>query len=122
MRAWVIDDFNGIDRLNSIDVPDPVAQRGEIILELHYAALNPADRYLAEGQYPAKPPLPHILGRDGIGTVVAVGEGVREPGVGEQRAIRRGTVGVERAGTFAQRVAVPAEGLIEIPNGCSNEE
>jgi hypothetical protein len=31
-------------------------QREEVLLRLTRAALNPADRYLAEGQYPAKPP------------------------------------------------------------------
>jgi NADPH2:quinone reductase len=82
-----------------------------------YAALNPADRYLAQGEYPAKPPLPHILGRDGTGTIVATGPGVEGHPVGEKRAILRGEVGVSRWGTFAQLVATPAESLIEIPDG-----
>jgi len=30
-------------------------------------ALNPADAFLAQRMYPAKPPLPHILGRAGVG-------------------------------------------------------
>ena len=101
MKAWLLDDFSGLDRLRLAAAPEPVAQPGEAVLELRYAALNPADRYLAEGQYPAKPPLPHILGRDGIGTVTQVGAGVTYVKVGDQRAILRGAVGVDRAGTFA---------------------
>jgi NADPH2:quinone reductase len=84
--------------------------------------LNPADRYLAEGQYPAKPPLPHILGRDGIGTVVQVGAGASGVRVGDRRIILRGDVGVKRAGTFAQRVSVPEANLVEMPPGWSEQE
>jgi NADPH2:quinone reductase len=122
MKAWLIDNFSGIERLHLGDVPDPIAQPNEAILEIHYAALNPADRYLAERQYPAKPTLPHILGRDGMGTVIQVGTGVTQPRVGERQAILRGAVGVDRPGTFAQRVAVPIENLVEIPAGWTDQE
>jgi NADPH2:quinone reductase len=104
------------------DQPDPAPQEHEAVLELRYAALNPADRYLAEGQYPAKPPLPHILGRDGIGTVVQVGAGASGVRVGDRRIILRGDVGVKRAGTFAQRVSVPEAHLVEMPPGWSEQE
>jgi len=122
MRAWLIDDLNGIGGLRLAAVPDPVPQRDEVILQLHYAALNPADRYLAESMYPAKPPLPHILGRDGLGTVVEVSNGVQVVRVGDRRAILRGDLGGNRPGTFAQRVAVPAQDLVEIPAGWSEAE
>jgi NADPH2:quinone reductase len=122
LKAWLLDEFAGIGHLRVAALPDPVAQEHEAVLELQYAALNPADRYLAEGQYPAKPPLPHILGRDGIGTVVQVGPGVSDPRVGDQRVILRGDVGVNRAGTFAQRVSVPEAHLVELPAGWSEQE
>jgi len=122
MRAWLIDELNGIGGLRLAEAPDPVPQPDEVILQVHYAALNPADRYLAENQYPAKPRLPHILGRDGVGTVVAVGSGVAGVRVGDRRAILRGEVGGNRPGTFAERVAVPAQDLVEIPAGWSEPE
>ena len=67
MKAWLLDNFSGIDSLRLAEIPDPKPGAGEVLLELVLAAQNPADRYLAEGQYPAKPPLPHVLGRDGVG-------------------------------------------------------
>ena len=117
-----MDDYKGIAGLRLADAPDPLPQPDEVILQLHYAALNPADAYLAENLYPAKPQLPHILGRDGVGTVVAVGSGVRDVRVGDRRAILRGEVGINQPGTFAQRVAVPAQNLVEIPSGWSEQE
>ena len=68
-----MDDFKGIGGLRLAAAPKPIPQPDEVILQVHYAGLNPADAYLAEKQYPAKPRLPHILGRDGMGTVVEVG-------------------------------------------------
>ena len=79
MRAWLIDELTGIDRIHLGEIPDPVPQSGEAILQIRFAALNPADRYLAERQYPAKPTLPHILGRDGMGTVIGLATGVDRP-------------------------------------------
>ena len=122
MIAWLLDDLRGIDSLRLARVPDPQPGPGEVVLRLYFAALNPADRYLAEGQYPARPPLPHVLGRDGAGDVVSVGEGVENIRVGDSFAILRGDVGVNRWGTFAQLVAVPVQSLVEIPNGWSKDK
>ena len=122
MKAWLLDRFDGISNLRLADVPDPTPGPGEVVLEVEYAALNPADRYLAEGQYPARPPLPHILGRDAVGTVKSIGAGVSGLAVGDRRIVLRGETGVSRAGTFAQRVAVSADYLVEVPAGWSKTE
>ncbi len=122
MKAWLLDELTGIERLRLAEVPDPTPQRGEVILQVQYAGLNPADRYLAERQYPAKPSLPHILGRDGMGTVVSAGPDVSNVRPGQKRAILRGDVGGDRWGTFAEKVAVPADYLVEIPQGWSETE
>ena len=122
MKAWLIDDFKGLGGLRLAEVPDPVPRPDDAILQVHQAALNPADRYLAENQYPAKPALPHILGRDGLGTVVQLGGEVKDVRVGDCRAILRSAVGVNRPGTFAQLVAVPAQDLVEVPAGWSEPE
>jgi NADPH:quinone reductase len=122
MKGWLLDKFAGIGHLRITDLPDPVPQEREVVLEVHYAALNPADRYLAEGQYPAKPLLPHILGRDAVGTVVGVGGGISGTREGDRRVILRGDVGVNRPGAFAERVSVPEEQLVQMPAGWSEQE
>ena len=122
MKAWLLDSLAGIKTLRLADAPDPVPGAGEVVLNVHFAALNPADRYLAEGQYPAKPTFPHILGRDAVGTVAAVGPGVNEVKVGDRRTVLRGEMGVNRAGTFAEKVVVPVESLVEAPSDWSEQE
>jgi NADPH2:quinone reductase len=122
MKAWLLDELSGLERLRLAEAPDPVPQPGEAILQVHYAALNPADRYLAERQYPAKPTLPHILGRDGMGTIAQVGGGTSGLSAGNQRLLLRSEVGINRPGTFAERVAVAAGSLVEVPPGWSEPE
>jgi len=122
MKAWVLDHLTGISHLRLAELPDPVPGEGEVVLAPHYAALNPADRYLAEGQYPAKPSLPHILGRDAMGTVVQLGPGASDTRVGDRRLILRSEVGINRPGTFAQLVSVAVSHLVELPAGWTGQE
>lgn len=113
MKAWLLDSLAGVDSLRLGDVPAPAASGDHVLLNLQYAALNPADRYLAEGHYPARPRFPHILGRDGLGTIA---------GTGKKMIVLRGETGVSAPGTFAQQAAVPAENLVEVPDGWTDQE
>jgi NADPH:quinone reductase len=122
MRAWLIDSFEGVEKLRLTEVPDPKPGPGEALLRVRYAALNPADAFLAKAQYPAKPPLPHVLGRDGVGDVLAVGSGVSNVAVGDTAGILRCDVGVETWGTLAEKTVVCAASLAKIPDGWSLEE
>jgi NADPH:quinone reductase-like Zn-dependent oxidoreductase len=60
------------------DFADPVAQAGEVLVEIHAASVNAADWKMRSGNYPTKVPLPHIPGRDFSGVVLALGEGARD--------------------------------------------
>jgi NADPH2:quinone reductase len=123
MKAWLLRGYDGIGSLYlAMDHPTPEAAAGEVVIRLEYAGLNPADRYLAERAYPAKPSFPHILGRDGAGVVHAVGEGEKRWKVGDPVTILRGDAGVDRPGTFAQFVAVPGDRLAVVPDGWSMAE
>ncbi len=124
MKAWLWDGLAGMDHLSLTEAPDPVPKEGEVVMEVHCAALNPADRMMAERRYPypVDPPLPHVLGRDGVGTVVQVGEGVKDVHAGDQRVLLRSDVGLFRWGTFAEQVSIPAVNLAEIPAGWTEEE
>jgi len=122
MRAWLMDSYKGVEKLRLGEVPDPQPGPGQALLEMKFAALNPADAFLAQGMYPAKPPLPHILGRDGVGKVIAVGVGVENVKVGDTVGILRSDAGVEVWGTLADKTVIPAASLAAIPNAWSLEE
>lgn len=122
MRAWLIDSFDGVEKLRLGDAPDPQPGPKDVLLRLQFAALNPADAFLAEAMYPAKPALPHILGRDGVGEVIAAGSGVSHLKVGDTVGVLRCDVGVEVWGTLADKVVVPAASVAPPPAGWSLEQ
>jgi NADPH2:quinone reductase len=122
MKAWLLEQIGSLDHLKLAEAPEPVAGAGQAVLEVEFAAINPADHYLALGQYPARPTLPHILGRDGIGTVIAVGPGADGVALGDRRLLLRSEIGVNLPGTLAERVAVPVESLVVPPEGWTAEQ
>jgi NADPH2:quinone reductase len=122
MRAWLMDSYEGVGQLRLAEIGDPQPGPGQVLLDLRFASLNPADAFLAKAQYPAKPSLPHVLGRDGVGVVAAVGANVATPRVGETVGILRCAAGVTTWGTLAEKVVVPAESLASLPAGWSAEE
>jgi NADPH2:quinone reductase len=122
MRAWLIHSFEGTEKLQLSEVADPQPGSGEVLLKIRFAALNPADAFLARALYPAKPPLPHVLGRDGVGDVLAVGPGVDNVRVGDTVGVLRCDVGVSTWGTLAEKTAVPADSVAKVPQGWTLEE
>ena len=122
MRAWLMESYDGVEKLRLTEVADPVPAPGEVLIKLDYAALNPADAFLAQRMYPAKPAMPHVLGRDGVGTVVAVGAGVTKPRINDYVGILRCDAGVECWGTLAELVKVPAVSVAPLPQGWQPEE
>jgi len=122
MRAWFMDAYDGVDRLRLGETEDPVPGANQILLGVQFAALNPADAFLSQAMYPAKPKLPHILGRDGAGEVLAVGAGVSNVRPGDTAGILRCDVGVDSWGTLAEKVVVWSDSVIRPPQGWSLEE
>src|SRR3984957_8746450 len=122
MRAWFMDSFDGVEKWRLGDTPDPEAGPGQVLLRVRFAALNPADAFLAQPLYPAKPALPHILGRDGVGEVVGVRAGASNVNPGDTVGILRCDCGVEQWGTLAEKVIVSASSVAPPPAGWSKEQ
>jgi NADPH:quinone reductase len=122
MRAWLMDSYSGVENLRDGEVPDPQPGPGDVLLRNEFASLNPADAFLAQKLYPAKPALPHILGRDGVGEIVAVGEGVDPARVGEFVNILRCKAGVDTWGTLAEKTVISAASVAPVPMGWTHEE
>jgi NADPH2:quinone reductase len=122
MRAWLMDSYEGTDKLRMGEAPDPTPGQGEVLLKLRLAGLNPADAFLAKAMYPAKPSLPHILGRDGVGELVSAGGGVDNVRPGDMVGILRCEAGVNTWGTLAEFAVVPAASVVHVAKGWSLEE
>lgn len=113
MKAIVVRELGGPEKLVFDDVPEPEPGDGEVVVGVDAAGVNFIDTYQRTGLYEV--PLPFTPGSEGAGTVVAVGPGVEGPAIGERVAWSTGL------GSYAERVARPAESLIPLPDHISNE-
>jgi NADPH2:quinone reductase len=114
---------DGIDKVHLGEAPDPTPAAGQVVIDVIFAGLNPADRYLAENLYPAKPQgMPLILGRDGVGVVREVGPGVTRFNLGQKVHILHGFAGINFNGTFAEKLVVNVETLGAVPAGWTDEQ
>lgn len=113
MRAIQISETGGPEVLNPVDLPDPEPAPGEVVVEVGAAGVNYIDTYHRAGVYTM--PLPLVPGLEGAGRVVAVGEGVADVAVGDRVAWS------DTLGSYAERIAVPAEKAVPVPDGVSDE-
>lgn len=63
--------------------PLPAPTKGEVVVTVHYAPVNPADLNYLEGTYGKKAELPAVPGNEGAGIVLAVGQGVESVKAGD---------------------------------------
>jgi NADPH:quinone reductase len=111
MRAIFVSETGGPEVLTMGELPDPVPGPGQIVAQVAAAGVNFIDIYRRSGVYPVS--LPHVLGSEGAGTVVAVGEGVSEFAAGDRVAWN------EVLGSYAEQVALPAAEAVPVPAGVS---
>ncbi len=114
MRAIQVKQPGGPDALELVEVPIPHAKAHEAIVEVAAAGVNFIDVYHREGRY--KAPLPFTPGQEGAGVVTAVGEEVNSVNVGDRVAWAL------VMGAYAEFAAVPAEKLVPIPKGVSEQD
>ncbi|MFC2249152.1 NAD(P)-dependent alcohol dehydrogenase [Labrys portucalensis] len=84
MKAIIIDGEPGIDNLRLVERPMPTPRRQEVIVRIRATALNYRDLEIIRGSYHTRFPLPLIPVSDGVGEVVALGEGVSRVTVGDR--------------------------------------
>jgi NADPH:quinone reductase len=85
MQAMLIREFGAPDvmRLESVPVPQPGP--GDVLLKVEAVSVNRTlDLAVRAGRYARAVRLPHVLGADPSGTVVALGEGVTSRAVGDR--------------------------------------
>jgi NADPH:quinone reductase-like Zn-dependent oxidoreductase len=143
MRAVVIEEHGGPERLRIVERPDPEPGPGQVRVRIRAAALNHLDLWVRHGIPGVRYPLPLVPGCDGAGLVDALGPGVAglEPGracvlapavaCGRCEACARGEdhfcrdygiLGEHRDGTCADFIVVPARNVLPKPENLSFEE
>src|SRR3990167_4970810 len=119
MKASYFEKNGGPEVLKYGEQPDPVAGPGQVVVDIHAAAINGADWKVRAGTYGPMEKFPYILGRDFSGVVSALGEGVADLKVGDEVF---GVCDVGQEGTYAEKIAMKASICARKPKRLSHEE
>jgi NADPH:quinone reductase len=114
MKAIQVQKTGGPEVLTLVDLPIPRPKPNEAIVKIAAVGVNFIDIYVREGRYPAA--LPFIDGQEAAGTVTEVGGEVKSVKPGERVAY----TGV--LGSYADYAAVPADRLVRVPNGITDQQ
>ncbi len=137
MKAWQIRGEYGIDKLQCVELPEPTAGDGQVVVSMRSASLNFRDLATVRGLPGAKAPAALVPFSDGAGVVQAIGKGVSGLAIGDRVSptffqswldgpvtaeARSLALGGSLDGVLQQRIAVRAEGVIPIPQAMSFED
>jgi len=137
MRVIEIQNTFGLDSLTLTELPDPSLGYGQVLLKMRAASLNYRDLMVIKGLYNPKLPLPLIPFSDGVGEVVAVGEGVtrlkagdRVAGIFFQKWLDGGltqektqsALGGAIDGLLAEYAVLHENGVVHVPEHLTDEE
>jgi NADPH:quinone reductase-like Zn-dependent oxidoreductase len=136
MKAFHIGAQTGPASLAVTERADPVARAGEAVLRVRAVCLNHRDLLIVSGKYGPVRPADRIPVSDGVGEVEEVGEGVTCVAPGQRvmcghfaswidgafvPSVFATDLGVTRDGWLAERIAVPADALVAVPDTLSDE-
>ena len=137
MRAFEIQGSFGLQNLVLVDKPDLAPAPGQVLLQLRAASLNYRDLLMIQGKYNPRQPLPLVPLSDGVGEVLAVGDGVTRVAVGDRvagifaqawldgaptREALKSTLGGPRGGMLAEQVVLSQDGVVRVPAHLSDVE
>ena len=117
MKALRFERFGDLDVLEIVEVPRPQPGRGEILVEVRAASINPSDVKNVQGKMEGTT-LPRTPGRDFAGYVVEGPPALKGAEVGGAG----GDIGFTRDGAHAEYIVVPEDGVSLKPSLLSFEE
>jgi NADPH2:quinone reductase len=117
LRAITVTEYGATPAIAEVPTPEP--GRGQVLLKIRAAGMNPMDRMLASGDWrPMPATFPMVLGADGAGLVETLGEGTSRFSVGDDLFGQLLISPLGSAGTYAEYVAVTEDApLAKVPTG-----
>jgi NADPH:quinone reductase-like Zn-dependent oxidoreductase len=137
MKAIELQNTFGIDSLTRTQRPDPLPGMGQVLLRMRACSLNYRDLMIVKGMYNPKLRLPIVPLSDGVGEVVAVGDGVTRVKIGDRvagcfmpnwvageltEAKAKSALGGGAEGMLAEYVVLHENGVVHVPDHLSDEE
>jgi NADPH:quinone reductase len=106
VKAIQITEFGGPEKLNLVELPDPIPGTGEKLVRISRTGVNFADTHTTKNGYIAAQQLPFIPGQEF--------SGITEDGVR--------VAGITPSGAYADTIAVSEDRLVPIPDEVDDEQ
>lgn len=114
MKAIHVKELGSPDVLEYVEVDRPEPGPGDLLIRIEASGVNFVDVYHRTGLYEGE--LPFTLGVEGAGEVAAVGRDVSRFAPGDRVAY------VMERGSYAEYAVVPAERVVQVPDGVSTRQ
>ncbi|WP_433435889.1 quinone oxidoreductase family protein [Nonomuraea sp. CA-141351] len=112
MRAIVLSEKGGPERLEVTDLPRPSPGEGQVLIRTQAIGVSYAETQIRAGTLPFPLPLPAVIGAEAAGEVVEVGEGV------DAKLLGSTLVGVTGGlGSYAEYALLPVAMTCRLPDG-----
>jgi NADPH:quinone reductase len=105
VKGVLLREPGGPEQLEQTELPEPVAEGGQVLVRVRAAGVNYADVLIRQGRYPQPPPLPTVPGSEIAGEVDG-----------------RRVMALPPGGGYAEVVAVDPASLVPLPDGATFEE
>src|SRR3954449_5128081 len=120
VKAFVVNAY-GKAGPDAAEVPEPTVGRGDVLVRVSAAGINPLDAMTRNGELKRlikrKPPF--VLGHDVAGVVAGVGADVRDFAVGDEVYARPRDLGI---GTFAEYIAIDEDDVAPKPSSLTPQQ
>ena len=116
MRAVIMERIGKPRVLKTARLARPRPGRGQALVKVHATSVNPADLLLRSGRFIVRKPMPHILGADLAGEIVALGDDSGDWAPGDRVCACFEGLGSEIDGGYAEYCLLPADQLIALPD------
>ena len=114
MKAIRVHEIGAPQVMRLEEVPDLRPGRGEVLVRIEAAGVNPVDTYIRAGAYPVKKSFPYTPGLDAAGVIEAVGDDV-----GHRHGGERVYVAGSLSGTYAELALCREEQVHPLPDKIS---
>ncbi len=137
MKQYQLQDSFGIENLVLTDQPEPQPGWGQVVLKIKACSLNFRDLMVVKGFYNPRMQLPAVPFSDGVGEIVATGDGVSRVKTGDRVAgifmqewlegeltdeKAKSALGGGGAGMLSEYIVLDAEGVVPVPEHLTDEE
>ena len=116
MKKVIYPKVGGVDSIEILDVEEPQASEGEVVVRIHRAGINFADLMMRQGLYGSNPDFPFTPGYEASGVIISLGKGVKGLELGDRVLAMTGF------GGYSEKVSIPSSRVFKLPDSVTFDQ